>query len=37
VLIWYWITFFRDVLRSSTPRSQHGEAEILLPHARQSR
>jgi hypothetical protein len=37
VLIWYWFTFFRDALRSSAPRSQQGEAEILLPHARQSR
>jgi hypothetical protein len=37
VLIWYWFTFFRDVLRSSTPRSRQGEVEILLPHARQSR
>jgi hypothetical protein len=36
VLIWYWFTFFRDTLRWSAPRSRQGEAEILLPHARQS-
>jgi hypothetical protein len=37
VLIWYWITFFRDVLRSAAPRSQRGNVEILPPlptHAR---
>jgi hypothetical protein len=37
VLIWYWFTFFRDVLRSPAPRSGRGEAEILLPDARRSR
>jgi hypothetical protein len=37
VLIWYWITFFRDVLRSPAPTARRGEVEILPPQARPSR
>lgn len=37
VLIWYWFTFFRDVLRSRAPTPRRGEVEILPPHARPNR